>query len=55
MRALQQQVNALMSQNAALVAQLASQQNIAQGLEELLESNHDLAESFTSTDETDAC
>ena len=32
MQALQQQVNALMSQNAALVAQLVSQQNIAQGL-----------------------
>ena len=36
MRALQQQVNALMSQNAALDAQLVSQQNIAQGLAELL-------------------
>ena len=35
MRALQQQVNALMSQNAALDAQLISQQNIAQGLAEL--------------------
>ena len=35
MRALQQQVNALMSQNAALEAQLVSQQNIAQGLAEL--------------------
>ena len=35
-RALQQQVNALMSQNAALEAQLISQQNIAQGLAELL-------------------
>ena len=35
MRALQQQVNALMSQNAALEAQLISQQNIAQGLAEL--------------------
>ena len=34
-RALQQQVNALMSQNAALEAQLISQQNIAQGLAEL--------------------
>ena len=34
-RALQQQVNALMSQNAALEAQLVSQQNIAQGLAEL--------------------
>ena len=34
-RALQQQVNALMSQNAALEAQLISQQNIAQGLTEL--------------------
>ena len=33
--ALQQQVNALMSQNAALEAQLISQQNIAQGLAEL--------------------
>ena len=36
MRALQQQVSALMSQNAALKAQLVSQQNIAQGLAELL-------------------
>ena len=36
MRALQQQVNALMSQNAALEAQLVGQQNIAQGLAELL-------------------
>ena len=35
MRAFQQQVNALMSQNAALEAQLVSQQNIAQGLAEL--------------------
>ena len=35
MRALQQQMNALMSQNAALEAQLISQQNIAQGLAEL--------------------
>ena len=35
MRALQQQVIALMSQNAALEAQLVSQQNIAQGLAEL--------------------
>ena len=35
MRALQQQVNALMSQNVALEAQLISQQNIAQGLAEL--------------------
>ena len=34
-RALQQQVNALMSLNAALEAQLISQQNIAQGLAEL--------------------
>ena len=34
-RALQQQVNALMSQNAALEAQLVSQQNIAQRLAEL--------------------
>ena len=34
-RALQQQVNALMSQNAALEAQLVSQQNIAQDLAEL--------------------
>ena len=34
-RALQQQVNALISQNAALEAQLISQQNIAQGLAEL--------------------
>ena len=34
-RALQQQVNALMSQNAALEAQLVGQQNIAQGLAEL--------------------
>ena len=34
-RALQQQVNALMGQNAALEAQLFGQQNIAQGLEEL--------------------
>ena len=32
---MQQQVNALMSQNAALEAQLVSQQNIAQGLAEL--------------------
>ena len=46
-RALQQQVNGLTSQNAALEAQLVSQQNIAQGL--------DRAESFTSTDEKDAC
>ena len=36
MRALQQQESALMSQNAALEAQLVSQQNIAQGLAELL-------------------
>ena len=36
MRALQQQVNALMSHNAALEAQLVSQQNIAQGPAELL-------------------
>ena len=35
MRTLQQQMNALMSQNAALDAQLISQQNIAQGLAEL--------------------
>ena len=34
-RALQQQVNALMSQNAALEAQLIRQQNIAQALAEL--------------------
>ena len=34
-RALQQQVNALMSQNATLEAQLISQQNMAQGLAEL--------------------
>ena len=34
-RALQQQVNALMSQNAALEAQLIVQQNIAQGLAQL--------------------
>ena len=34
-RALQQQVNALMSQNAALEAQLIGQQNFAQGLAEL--------------------
>ena len=34
-RALQHQMNALMSQNAALGAQLVSQQNIAQGLAEL--------------------
>ena len=34
-RALQQQVNVLMSHNAALEAQLISQQNIAQGLAEL--------------------
>ena len=34
-RALQQQLNALMSENAALEAQLVSQQNIAQGLAEL--------------------
>ena len=34
-RALQQQVNALMSQNATLEAQLVSQQNTAQGLAEL--------------------
>ena len=35
MRALQQQVNALMSQNAALEAQLLGQQNTAQDLAEL--------------------
>ena len=35
MRALQQQVNAVMSQNDALEAQLISQQNTAQGLAEL--------------------
>ena len=35
MRALQQQVHALMSQNAALEAQLLGQQNTAQGLAEL--------------------
>ena len=35
-RALQQQVNALTAQNAAFEAQLISQQNIAQGLAELL-------------------
>ena len=35
MRVLQQRVNALMSQNAALEAQLVGQQNIAQGLAEL--------------------
>ena len=34
--ALQQQVNALMAQNATLEAQLLGQQNIAQGLAELL-------------------
>ena len=34
-RALQQQMNALMSQNAALEAQLIGQQNVAQGLAEL--------------------
>ena len=34
-RALQQQVNALVIQNAALEAQLISHQNIAQGLTEL--------------------
>ena len=39
-RALQQQVNALMSQNAALEAQLRGQQNIAQGLAELERSRH---------------
>ena len=54
MRALQQQVNALMSQNAALGAQLISQQNIAQGLAEL-PGAISTAESFTSTDEKDAC
>ena len=37
-RALQQQVNALMSQHAAHEAQLISQQNIAQGLAELPEA-----------------
>ena len=37
-RALQQQVNALMCQNAALEGQLISQQNIAQGLGELPET-----------------
>ena len=36
MRALQQQVNALMGQNVALEAQLVGQQNIAQGLSALL-------------------
>ena len=36
MRALQQQMNALMSQNAALEAQLVGQQNIAQCLAEML-------------------
>ena len=35
MRALQQQVSALVGQNAALEAQLVGQQNIAQGLAEL--------------------
>ena len=35
MRALQQQVNVLMNQNAALEAHLVGQQNIAQGLAEL--------------------
>ena len=35
-RALQQQVNELMAENATLEAQLLSQQNIAQGLAELL-------------------
>ena len=34
-RALQQQVNALLSQNAAFEAQLVGQQNVAQGLAEL--------------------
>ena len=34
-RALQKQMNTLMSQNAALESQLISQQNIAQGLAEL--------------------
>ena len=36
LRALQLQVSALMNQNAALEAQLRGQQNIAQGLAELL-------------------
>ena len=54
-RALQQQVNALMSQNAALEAQLISQQNICTRSWRIAWSNHDCAESFTSTDEKDAC
>ena len=39
LRALQHQVNALMSQNAALEAQLVSQQNIAQGHANFLEQS----------------
>ena len=55
-RALQQQVNALMSQNAALEAQSVSQQNIAQGLAELPGAiTTVLNQPFTSTGEKDAC
>ena len=44
-----------MGQNAALEAQLISQQNFAQGLAELPGALTTGAESFTSTDEKDAC
>ena len=50
-RALQQQMNALMSQNAALEAQLVSHQNIAQGLAELPGA----ITTVPSTDVKDAC
>ena len=55
LRALQQQVSALTSQNAALEALLPGQQHIAQGLCRVAWSNQDCAESFTSTNEKDAC
>ena len=44
-----------MSQNAALEAQLVSQQNIATRSCRIAWSNHDRVEPFTSTDEKDAC
>ena len=48
-------MNALMSQNVALEAQLISQQNIAQGLAELPGANTTVLSRSPSTDEKDAC
>ena len=54
-RALQEQVNTLMTQNATLEAQLLGQQNIAQRSRRTAWSDHDSVESCTSTNEKDAC